>query len=80
MPDQSSQPAEESAAGESAVGEEQPGDYGYDLAHEFLAGDQPRVSAREEHPPPAYVVTETTDEGQDYSYDLAHEIRRERQK
>jgi hypothetical protein len=48
----------------------EPGDYGYDLAHEVDARPAP-VSTQ---PPGVYVATESPDHDQDLGYDLAHDI------
>jgi hypothetical protein len=49
----------------------EPGDYGYDLAHEMDARPSPAAAGQ---PGGVYVATESTDHDQDLSYDLAHDI------
>lgn len=53
--------------------DEEPTDYGYDLAHEAGAQDGSKTLGTGEDPHVA-VATETADQGGDYSYDLAHDI------
>jgi hypothetical protein len=52
----------------------EPGDYGYDLAHE-VRSDEVAPAWRPQRPEEGvHVSTETDDHGQDLGYDLAHDV------